>query len=206
MDIGGDNVSKKVKITKEQANAIEWARNETSFYSADINLIKTHLKVPNGWLSELKGLNGMDEMLLIDALRHGYEVEKSIYDSKYFYYDDTRIIGEFKNHEIYWSDGMKTRWSVAKQLFENGVIEHITEEKFHEFKKKDNEKKLWSSINREVGEFKIGDVFLDRVYGSLAIDSCSAVDSEFATKRYEEGEVKGFYPVVSYIEFDDIKK
>jgi hypothetical protein len=61
----------KVKLTKEQANAIEYVKGRHT----QNDIMWNHVKDPSGWLEQASAMNNMDFDVLVKALYFGYEVE-----------------------------------------------------------------------------------------------------------------------------------
>lgn len=190
-------MSKKVKITKEQAKSIEWLRERQSekyghLYS-DEKCIKDHIKMKekNGkWTKEMSGLNDMTTMNLIDALRVGYEVEVKFGDSKYFHsnFGKTGILHE---HHIYWEGGGTTGLLYAKSDFIDNWIRHATEDEIEQYKKN----RIWRNLNRRVGEFKTGDRGINK-------EGSYILTPKLLEVYYNKGELDGFYPIDSYVKLN----
>lgn len=72
-------VSDKVKLTKEQAEAvvsacISWEKHQ---------IVKIHLENPNDWCNDCEALSGIKPDTIIRALYIGYEVEQSTEEKIY---------------------------------------------------------------------------------------------------------------------------
>lgn len=181
-------MTEKVKLTREQANAVKWLTDGSEGSWTQEELIRKHAQEPSGWngdgdVVDSSVLNGLPLLTLVDALRIGYEAEP-----------------KYKVHE--W---VKTRnGSVGKIVrVGNGFVElddgsvpciefivHATPEEI----KAEQERRVWAGIGREVGVFFRGDVGM-HITGSMHYDP-------FTIGRfYDKGELKGFYPAESFIGF-----
>jgi hypothetical protein len=71
-------MSEKVKVTKEQAKAIEYLLSKKSSYHGNISqVVKDHAECNCDWCGDSSYINLMPLDTLIRALYIGYEVEKS---------------------------------------------------------------------------------------------------------------------------------
>lgn len=189
-------MSKKVVITKEQAEAIEHLRSQEYYAKSDERIISIHASTKVPWTHTTKagGLNSMTLLNLVDALRIGYEVEANFNDSKYFVnkFGNIGCLYETKEPHVYWSNGSITLKEFVKKNFLEGLTRHATEDEI----KKYDERQLWRKIDRKVGEFKDGDRGQTRC-GKYVLSP------ETMRDLYEDGELRGFYPIESFVEFKE---
>lgn len=171
----------KVKLTREQATAIEGLR-ENKFENDTIvhNAVSVKL-TGNGIGRWFETLSAMDLDTLIKALYVGYEVESN------FQFGDW-VVDQTNN---------RITVLVSKDFIEDlqiGLIKnyrHATPEEIT----KEKERRFWKAIGREVGEFGHSDILMDdcgRVYRTFEVN---------AKEVYKSGKLKGFYPAESFIKF-----
>lgn len=189
-------MTEKVKLTKKQAKGIEVMRKK---WDNDESLIRTHASYPNAWVSgDAKNLNGMPLLTLVDALRIGYEVEPEFEPWQMVKYDKTGcgdyVFGLFSRYEgnrvyAYWDNDTVTDWMEAER------VTPATSEEI----KAEQERRVWAGIGREVGEFRGGDRY---VYHNGVTAVVGVKNHRMTAKAaYESGQLKGFYPAESFIEF-----
>lgn len=186
----------KVKVTREVAEAIEWLK-ERKFTAEDV--IVTHATRPNNWILEQnKALNGMLLLNLIDAYRFGYEVVETLKVGDWAKFKDYQnnnphcgkieeIIGE--KAYAHWN-GKKKKGFIHLKDLELMTLEEI---------KAEQERRAWARIGREVGEFKVGDAYINKsgiVHEFDVLERLPVIE-----KMYEYGKLRGFYPAESFIEF-----
>lgn len=76
--------------------------------------------------------------------------------------------------------------------YTHDFIRHATPEEI----KVEQERLLWKSINREVGEFRSKDIRINENGEPIIVN-----DTKHARMLFEKGKVKGFYPAESFISF-----
>lgn len=187
-------MTEKVKITQEQADAFKKLKEgqredfEKNFKNDPDSIIY--------WAIPLVDLSA-DEFM--SALYDGYEVEPSLkvgdwaksegHDSGEIFYGKITRIDEGR-------DGLRA-WAMWNDARSEGFLfvdelEVMTPEEI----KREKERRVWAKIGREVGEFKDGDVALERFGGVFhAVEEMEAA--------YQMGGLVGFYPDGSYITFED---
>lgn len=158
-------MSKKVILTKEQAEAIEWALNESDIY----------MNNPDGLLSysafagrqqdeefkfkyELKPINDMKISQLAKALYVGYEVEPEYMLGEYVVYlPDGKV---YKIYHIPWTGKVHLRNGVNLIIDDVPVdkIRHATSEEIAEEIAEEKERRFWRRNGRGLKEIKKGDV------------------------------------------------
>lgn len=185
----------KVKLTQEQANGIESMREMWS----DESLIRTHSDSPNMWAGpNAENLNGMPLLTLVDALRIGYEVEPkykagdwvSKENGEAFKYSTGGFAKEVKavhknNVELVDAEG----------TFGFDFLRRATPEEI----KAEQERRVWSGIGREVGEFRVGDGYLYDTNALYNIDCEQRI--RVVREAYDGDKLVGFYPAESFISF-----
>ncbi|BAQ11342.1 hypothetical protein OXB_2871 [Bacillus sp. OxB-1] len=197
-------MTEKVKLPKQVAEVIEKLRNAE--YS-DYGIVKytevggpIHIKqgaeIQRTLCDWIYKNNGRNADLLLDALRTGYEVEEKFKAGDWVVVEDCpceRIVGKVQRikdiskystctrfeYEDWWSDEHKTK------------LRHATPEEI----KAEQERRVWAKIGREPGEFREGDI------GILLGRESSYSLWKNLKNLYEEGELKGFHPAESFIEF-----
>lgn len=190
-------MTEKVKVTQEQAETIENLKRNGF---TDESIIESHAKCPNGWmLSENTTLNRMSLLKLVDALRIGYEVEPQfkvgdwivkLNGECFMRGEKVMKVTEVKDNCIYFGVG---RYLTCRYI-RLATPEEIKTEK---------ERRLWKSIGREIGEFRIGDMIeMERQLGfKIYLDR----QIEVAKHSHQDGKVTGFFPAESFISFEEVK-
>ncbi|MFD1205814.1 hypothetical protein ACFQ38_12005 [Sporosarcina contaminans] len=189
---GRFGMTEKVKLTSEQATAIEYLR-DTKFH--DEGIISSHARTPMGWEANYtEPLNGLPLLTLVDALRIGYEVEEEYkvgdwivrLDGKRFANDEIAVqidsVGEFH---------LTCEGSLAVK---RDKVRHATPEEI----KAEKERRVWAKIGREPGEFRDGDAY---VHNSFTFRVHGAEDAIALKGSYETGDIEGFYPAEYFISF-----
>ena|SRR5690625_4134508 len=173
----------KVKLTKEQANAIEWALQKENEYSPD-RLLRLRSSDNANFHNELYPLNDIDIAVLARALYIGYEVEPEFKVGDWVVSVKTGFVGTILD---IFSDGMahlSWRGSVAIKNLRHATPEEIQQEK---------ERRWWAKHGREVWELKAGDFLIYKKFGT--IEEVKEVNEQ----RYLIGKLTG------YMELDYIK-
>lgn len=199
-------MTEKVKITQEVADAIERLRNaEYSDYGIVVHVASegpsnhdngdpTEGRILRNWIYD----DAENADKLLDALRNGYEVEPKPLE-----------IGQWKRYRKNYNEvsvGEITGCRIDKGWveFDDGVrvaISNVQGDATPEEIANEKERRLWKSIGREVGEFKAGDAYKHRNYLLL-----SRVGEVEGTKEiYEAGKITGFFPVESFISFEEVE-
>lgn len=138
-------MTEKVKITAEQANAIELYLTRHSAST----LINNHAKSTynNGWLvdGEYYALNSLTQSVMAKALYIGYEVEPEPCRVGDWLYDPgSEIIGEVGEDLVIWGDGIKSTRVYVEKLLKSNDIRHATPEEIQAEKERRNRK--WAGI------------------------------------------------------------
>ena len=175
----------KIKITQAQADEIKDIRGIA--YAIDIHSFN---KRPD------KAIAGLSTADLARALLIGYEVEPE------YKVGDWILITEECGHKnraykihhfaegfanLDHENGHRSYWPLRD--FRLATPEEI------KFEKK---RRVWAKLGRNVGEFRIGDVRILDDGNSVRI-----TDVDYARAKYIQGSLKGFFPVESFISFED---
>lgn len=182
----------KIKLTQAQADGIERYKQEM-VKSLKMQFKNGFEKTPYEWAKPLVEL-GAEQIL--DAVQNGYEVKPKF------------KVGDWVH--VSWSNGGASVHKVLKIGVRsiggdlNGIaidaegnpkpplsiVRHATAEEIaHE-----KEQRLWKSIGREVGEFKADEI------GYLR-NGAPIRGRTRMTEAYEHGDLIGFYPIESFIDF-----
>ncbi|WP_068672300.1 hypothetical protein [Oceanobacillus sp. Castelsardo] len=133
----------RVRVTKEQAEAIEYGKKHHS----KTDLIKTHIFY-KGWsfVGELKKLNNLDLDTFIKALYTGYEVKPEFKENDYITNTETGVTMKLDESKAYFINNSY----IHKEKLRHATPQEIKEEK---------ERRFWKSHDREVNEYRKGDIF-----------------------------------------------
>ena len=196
-------MTEKVKLTKLQAEAIEWLMDGAPGSWTQEDLIREHTLDRHGWSGvedavDISVLNGLPLLTLIDALRIGYEIEKEYKVGDWVVHDAGCKLGQIeivrgKNITVRRTDGEGYWWNTD-------FIRHATPEEI----KAEQERRVWAGIGREPGEFRDGDIIFGDPNSNFGLAITKVVDgwSEKAARSdYYDGHIKGFYPAESFVEF-----
>ena len=187
-------MSEKVVLTQEQAEAIERlvSIHESDTEKAEIHRILIGEKLSCGWRADhLRAANTIDDLVFIDALRIGYEVEKPKFQ-----------VGD----KVTW-DGLEEVlvigkiYSVDRKLscsFEESAgcclldgLRHATPEEIYWLHELGRDK---------VGDFREGDVIITQeVSYRYSMDGeVDTIGPETTKLWMDQGIIKGIYPVESF--------
>lgn len=151
----------KVKLTKEQAKAIEYALQEVDEYKGNPDKLLRHASMKNVYFrNELHLLNSIDTVNLAKALYIGYEVEPKFEVGDWAVWRSAKgvdVVKQIEKVEGYriWADWLDE----GSLLFApSDEIRHATPEEVETEK----ERRWWAKHGREVWELKDGDVLLNR--------------------------------------------
>ena len=188
-------MTEKVKVTREQAEAIEFIlSNDGSEDSIKENLIRKHAKEPNRWCGKARPILGMPLLTLVDALRIGYDIEEEykVGDWVVWETEHERYVLQIEtiNHRV-----MNRKVFNAEGFWMECIKRHATPEEI----KAEKERRVWAKIGREPMQFIIGDSLISidgRVYPFDKESRISEIRRMIANGRF-----KGFYPAESFIEF-----
>lgn len=187
----------KIKLTQEQADAIEGVLKHCS----KERLLNDHsaMKEARGGWSTRKSavLNDLSVADMARSLYIGYEIEPK-YKAGDWVVFESKVNGPFicvieKVYEL----SVDTDYLGSngyKQNFGKELVRHATPEEIHTEK----ERRWWAEIGREVGEFKDGDVGIVRNGGRSG-------NPNALKNAYEHGDLVGFYPVESFISFEEVE-
>ncbi|TQR21820.1 hypothetical protein [Psychrobacillus vulpis] len=193
-------MTEKVKVPQEVAQAfkdLEVSWNLTEIFksvTADFTVGDNRIKTLVQWNQEIDFDEGASLMKL---LLGQYEVEPQFKpgekvmvrwlnrdkDALYEILKVNIVEGVSYEVEITGKDGFN--------IAPISIIRHATPEEI----KVEKERQLWKSIGREVGEFREGDT-------AVTNDEYHYTGLDLIKKHYEEGEIKGFYPAESFINFE----
>lgn len=141
----------KVKLTKEQANAIEWALQKENEYSPD-RLLRLRSSDNANFHNELYPLNDIDIAVLARALYIGYEVEPEFKVGDWIHDNITNRVAKIDERgydgELAWVDDEFHNFFTD---FRHATPEEIQQEK---------ERRWWAKHDREVWELRPGDVLV----------------------------------------------
>lgn len=191
-------MTEKVKLTREQAEAIEFALNteRLAYYKNPDALLGSHILSKN-FNDELKELRRISNVDLAKALYIGYEVEPEYKVGDWVrqcvgdgfrvgqierIYENGRFLVDFRAYEA--------PYEKYKESFSPDEIDYASSEEI----KAEQERRVWAKIGREVGEFQEGDL-ADHNTGEFI------KNTSWMKTCYEAGVLKGFYPAESFIEF-----
>ncbi len=166
-------MSGKVKITQEQADAIE----KESTCTEIVILVKCHIK---GWeYGNNKCLNELSLDKFLRALYIGYEVEPEINDGDYLSHIYTYDIGEVNGGVVHWNSGFENDVEYINKLMISGEIRHATPEEIA----KEKERRWWARHGREPWELKEDDILYYDKYIFAVVEV-----TELYVKLYSGGE------------------
>lgn len=175
----------KVKLTKKQADAIEY---EMAGSERALEIFtRIHL---NGWRANRNQcLNELTLDELVRAVLIGYEVvpEFKIGDKLIYQYKQNNIFGEVnRDLSVRWSDNVESTKEKIEQLNDLGEVRLATESEIKEEKRR----RWWSARDREVWEVYEGDIIKAKEDGlafnvsSLNIDYLTCLSVEELDERY----------------------
>lgn len=194
----------KIKVTQEQANVIRHL--EENYTKGQI--VKQH--VMSVWRNAYDSLNKMnlDEVCL--SLYEGYEVEPQykVGDWVVANWQDAEkeayLVESVSEYGIASIDNLEGNYYPSNEHLRHATPEEIAAEK---------NRRLWKSIGRGVGEFKIGDLYVDSEYTiylvsdteEVTYDQPGLLNASYGTVRqwHSEGNFKGLYPAESFTRFED---
>lgn len=181
----------KITLTQEQAAAIEK-------YKADghnLAVFVSHGK--RGFHGELQSLRELtvDEMGRLLYEPNSYEVEKR-FEVEDWVVNNVGTVGRIDrifNGVAFgtWFNAESTRMAIPVE----SINRHATQEEIKAVK----EKQFWKNLGREVGEFRKGDVYKYRNGLIFGVEN----RTETAKAAYMAGQLKGLYPIESFISFEE---
>lgn len=184
-------MTEKVKITHEQADAINWILSAQSIDE----LIVAHARSNGGYVGRAKALKGMSAIKLTKALRVGYEIERKYKTGEWVRYwknDCVTAIGK-----ITYIDYEKGLVQFDNTTFTKGIHD-VTGYATPEEIAKEKERRKWAEIGREVEEFKDSDIGIFR-------NGAALMDINAIKAAHEYGDLVGFYPAESFISFEEVE-
>lgn len=143
----------KVKLTKEQANAIEHALQEVDEYKGNPDRLLRHASMNNvNFRNELHLLDTIDIVALAKALYIGYEVEPEFKVGDWIHDNITNRVAKIDERgydgELAWVDDEFHNFFTD---FRHATPEEIQQEK---------ERRWWAKHGREVWELKKNDIIM----------------------------------------------
>ena len=180
----------KVKITQEQADAIERLKEGQredfqKFFKDDKDSLVS-------WAVPLSDLTEDEYM---SVLYDGYEIEPEYKTGEWVRYwknDCVTAIGKITYIDYEKGLVQFDNTTFTKEIHD--VTGYATPEEI----KTEKERRLWKSIGREVGEFKETDSGFD--YDGILVPGIIAL-----TQVYSRGDLQGFYPAESYIDLVEVE-
>ena len=179
-----NGMAEKLKLTQEQAEAIEVVRT---------------IIIPIEFANKLKGLSAAD---ILQAIKEGYDIK-----TQFKVGDWVVRVSEFRSYvenAKYQNYRVNSVFRIQTILNSYAIDEHGTNHDLENIRhaipeeiKREKERRLWHSIGREVGEFREGDIRILDDGNSVHI-----TDVDYARAKYIQGTLKGFYPVESFISFE----
>lgn len=178
----------KVKLTQEQANAVDSAAANYTFEESMENRLA-------GWNAPTRRcLNKLSVEELATALLVGYEVEPIFEVGDWVVIEDSKnptLTGKTLMITYLGKTGIETRitydvssingnWTIER----NTKLRHATPEEI----KAEKERRVWSKIGREVGDFRLGDSY-EKNNGTLHTFDKPA-RKEVIMKMYSQGDFK----------------
>ena len=194
----------KVKLTREQANAIEWALQKENEYSPD-RLLRLRSSDNANFHNELYPLNDIDIAVLARALYIGYEVEPEFKVGDWvvrtsdegLYFEKNKIFRA--GHDID-DKGVQEEDSDIYHVPSN--LRHATPEEIAEEK----ERRWWKKHGRDVWELRKGDVLYDSIEEEALVFEKHDQDLDDEVAHFTNGlwepmrNVKRRLRVVSFVE------
>lgn len=192
-----------IKISREQATAIERWLEKKNGDKAQLLDVHAQVKYKNhGWSpgNPYASFNGLSQADMARALLIGYDIEEK-------YKVDDWVTVE-------WFGGSSGTYKVLEVLADGQVVidntgpeggnttprlkfvRHSTPEEI----KAVQERRIWKSIGREVGEFKIGDAGM---HEGEVVRVRTSIDKLVISIMYKDNELEGFYPAESFISFEE---
>lgn len=168
----------KVKLTEWQKDAIEDLEQE---YLKG-NIVRQH--VLGRWGDAYNSLNKLNLDEIVRALYVGYEVELPIKVGDWIFNCKTGEISKVIRIDSDYAEVEEQR------VFMFDYSRHATPEEI----KAEQERRVWSEIGREVGEFRDGDA-------AVADEGNVLRNPDNIQKHYACGKLTGFYPAESFISF-----
>lgn len=178
-------MTEKVKLTREQAEALELYKANTG---KDLGWVQYFVEYRHCFNYEYLPLKGFtfDEFARVLYLPDSYEVEEEYKVGDWVVNTANSRIAKVEKDapDRVWVDDEKARY------FMKSALRHATPEEI----KAEKERRVWKKIGREVGEFRDGDIAFTNK-GSIW------QSAQFNKESYKHGELKGFYPAESFISF-----
>src|SRR5690625_4019673 len=147
----------KVKLTQEQADAIERLLEKGS----RDEILDTHFNIDSWQYPENRCLNGMEASHLARALYIGYEVEPKFKVRDWVYNKNADVFLQIDDKD------MATRYSEFPSIYRHATPEEIAKEK---------QRIWWAKHDRGVWELREGDA-LKADDGDYLVEVCEVFDS-----------------------------
>lgn len=142
---------KKIKITREQEDAIKQAR---SLDFEDILRMRKTKNAPFVYRS-LDDLS-VNELGLVFFNLGSYEVINELKEGDTLYYPEVCKLGKVQGDYVHWDDNVKNDLDYSLSLLESGDIRFATPNDIERSK----EKRFWIEHGREPWELKQGDIIM----------------------------------------------
>lgn len=183
-------MAKKVKISQEQADAIE--RYLKCHDHCDVTIINSHASGAIRMLGAYQALDNMSVYTMSRAILSGYEIELEFKTGDWVVYNSLEgiVIGQLQ--KCIFDDFRVDRADKDGMSFYPNEWRHATNDEI----KKEKERRMWKTIGREVGEFRERDVGYARkgtlVGGRIMLET-----------YYDRDMLVGFFPEESFISLGD---
>ncbi|WP_342512828.1 hypothetical protein MKY34_19825 [Sporosarcina sp. FSL K6-1522] len=194
----------KVKISQSQADAIEvYLLENDNDREEFINWFGINRKYRNSLNDNYKPLADLMYSDLARALLIGYEVEPEYKGGDWIAFEKVPgsgkvLVGVIEKVGIRSVDTDYLADNGYKQNFSMDRIRHATPEEI----KAEKERRVWKSIGREVGQFKVGDAYrtTDGDWGAVISEQSKVMVERYYSSR----KIAGLLPAESYVDFDEI--
>lgn len=198
-------MTEKIQITQPQAEVVQMAMKTKENREAVLGYVARGVPIPNRSYRVLSVLP-FDDLARVLYEPDSYEVKPAFEVGQYVSKTDGNL---FSNGSI----AAKVKEIHSYRLILDGPTGHYTLDFIRpstpEETKAEKERQLWAKIGREVGDFLINDKI---VYKNETIRIVSTgheglgfseVRPSLAKSSYLGGQIKGFYPVESFVSFEE---
>lgn len=179
----------KVKITKEQADAIEFALNESEdFKDNPDRLFRDCIASHVSFHSELYALNNLDVVKLAKVLfvPNGYEVEPEFKVGDWVYVKgifksvspEIAKVTDVKTHRMILDNG----FDLGKGSITSDTVRHATPKEIEEEK----ERRWWDKQGRKPWELKQGDIVTNGYETKRYLGKCQEGKNIFTKNTWDE--------------------
>lgn len=189
----------RIILTEAQLEALKltkaWGRQ-----ASIVGYVAKGQHIPNSQYQPLEKLT-LEQLLRVFYEPNSYELGPVYKDGDKIYYYKDHMDGRYKG--IY---TVKKQVDDTVETYEKGYdgvhfglvnIRHATPEDFQSVKN-EKERQMWEKIGREVGEFKLGDVVIKSNGETVTVRNIDG-----AKHHYKMGSRKGFFPVESFINYEE---